>query len=808
LELVKKSKKKRFFAVCHRFDELYGSKHNNGDFVESTYQIIDGPGNNGDLVVSMQVKGNYTGYQHSPCFWLNDTSYYYGGYGMAWNGYPLGDSWIIEFALIPAHLPKLVNDSVASMPLVTSLARADYYGSVTGVLNLGDESKFKPMLEVLRLKDTKFKSFGPFLWMRDSAKVRTVLLPKDVIKIVALKMVGVPRDKAGLKLCINTMRSLVSPAKMSIPADMRLQCATYGAALAFVYGLEDEIIAFNRVCKSKYIRMYEHLGQAMSLKRFRCCLPFVSEPDWFVAAEEYNNTRTSMGGPTFDATKAWPEGLPGVECTRELVPRKKKSTMSKGTTEKIEDKPQFYPVCVTFSNYIPVVPYASHNNETIAINNRALVETPRADKALWGRLGTHSKSLLDKFTPISGFDVEGDFKAWNARFEKGRQRNQANAFEDLKKNPLTTEDFKRKSFVKRELTMKGGEEFEEFDPRAIQGNSDRLNAALGPFIYKFSKQLANVWNSDKDICYTSGMTAEQIGSWRGQFGAEDVTIIEIDESRYDTHQGEECYDFRNMFYKHCGIDHYGQAGFASTSMSKIFGYTSKGVKYSVPFTMSSGSPDTSCANSLINGIKTEYAVKSFGLKGFKMLVHGDDNLLVVRGQLSQDEQKALRNHIIDFNHRLGFKSKVTISTQWEHVEYCSSLFWPTHDGFVLGPKIGKRLPKIGFSLNKLELGEVKGMLLGLQIEAGYVPLIGSYAKHCLKFLSKTQKKDFIDKRSIYKSLAKSKHVLCDDTKLFFLERYGVAYDDCLSEFLSCLKGTVLGSCVEYRYLPIFIAKDL
>lgn len=737
----------------------------------------------------------------------------------------MGDSWLYKFTIVPRHLVgRIAIDADMPMSLISSLRRNDHHGNVSGVLTLGDETSFKPMLDVFKMRTAKIKSFGSYMWLSNETD-KYILLPKGLVEQVAIKMVGISRDKAGLKKCLNTMQTLVRSEKISIPNSMRLDCCIYGSAMAFLLCLEDEITVFNRLCTPSKIKLYEQLNNIMSLQSFDSIfdwLPFCGKNMSLsetlpgvanvrsvgaVTVDSYERDRSSQAGPTFDALKAWPNGLPGVESYKLLSKIRKGATLARVDREKIEDKPQFFPICTTFSNYIPVVPYASANNEAVSLANRALMEVPEPDQESWDYLKLWSIREKVRFKSIDSTDLDGDFKEWNDRFVKGRRTAQEAAWESLKTTPLHKGDFKRKQFVKRELTMKGGPDPEDFDPRAIQANEDRLNASFGPFVHKVSNQLKELWNPDYYITYTAGMTAEEIGSWRGQFGDQDVTLLEMDESRYDAHQGEQCYTLFDGVLQRCDIGDYGDAKLASTSMKKIQGYSSHGIKYSVDYTMTSGSPTTSVSNSYLNGIKTAYILHSFGLRNFRILVHGDDNLVAIHGIMSPERKANLEKYILETNKKLGFTTKLKIKHEWYEVEYCSSLFWPVTDGFVLGPKIGKRLPKIGFSLRKLDIGEVKGMLLGLRVEAGYIPVLGAYAKHQLGLLKKTAKKSYVDDRSVYKSLASSNHKPNDDTFSFFEERYGITAREAEEQLLSVLSKN-LTDCVDYNLLEDFTTKDL
>jgi hypothetical protein len=333
--------------------------------------------------------------------------------------------------------------------------------------------------------------------------------------------------------------------------------------------------------------------------------------------------------------------------------------------------------------------------------------------------------------------------------------------------------------------------------------------ALGPFIYKVSKMVTQQWNVENDICYTSGLTAEQIGSWRGQFGDRPVTLLECDESRYDAHQGEGAFLNQYSCYLRCGINQYYQAGEAIQSMRSITGYSRKQLKYRVPYTMTSGSPTTSVGNTINNATTLKFAIDTTypGLR-YKMIVHGDDSLVVFEGLLSKELQEKLLEGIKDLKHRLGFKTKAKFTTAWYDVEYCSSLFWPCDNGsYVLGPKLGKRLPKLGFSINRLSPGEVKGMLIALKIECQHIPVIRLYAERNLRYLKDVNKVDYVDPRKIYKSLATTRHRVDRDTEYFFLMRYGVTVEEAEKAYEKCC-GSTIKSMDNYGFIDLFSERDL
>jgi len=821
-------------AVVHIFDNCYGTLHDNGDFVESTYEMMV----NGDSIdVAMQVNGNLTPYKHSSMTWLKTTSISCSsGRSVCWNGDKYGDSWILTF--VPNPIRNIRVDSVVEMPLTTSLARKDHHGPVSGILSLGDESKFKPTLQALKLQTQSIHSVGSWFYMT-TKESKLVILPKGVIEEVAVEIAYRERNKKTLQLCVSKMRNLVNQRNMSIPVAMRLDCVIYGSAMAFVRCLEEEIVSFNSICSPRHMRLYAEMSRVLNMERFSginlADLLYRFNPCKHVGplSEEnetvnaYNSSRVSMPGPTFDAAKAWPDGLPGVESGKRIQEIRPGASISETSAEKIEDKPQFHAVCTTFSECIPVVPYASKNNEIVSLANRALKVVPVEEADEWDKFEQYCGAAIDKFRPVDPDLVEEHFVEWNERFPAPRRKLQAEAWESLKTLSLSQKDMLRKEFVKRELTLKShSREYTDFDPRAIQGNSDRLNVCHGPFIYQMTKQFKEQWplmkeNVDEDgvidvnsslgdprITYTGGLTAEEIGKWRSQF-SDDVVFIECDDSRLDCHKQSRSSKLWEKVLRKCGAEKYNHGEFFKAHMSfrQNRGYSSHGVKYSVPHTMTSGRADTSTGNSWETGMKYAYILDGAGVHDWRMVVHGDDMLCVVLQRLSRERLDGLIKTIETVGKRLGFTIEANLKLSWAQVEYCSGLFWPVDGGFVLGPKIGKRLPKMGFSLRKLGPGEVKGMLLGASIECCAIPVLRKYVKHQLSLMRQVKKAEWVDHRAVYKSLIKEKHSATEETAMFFYERYGVEMEDCEAALMKCLTSN-LTDCVSYPELDIFTAIDL
>ncbi len=811
LSLLLRSRCGVLFATLHRYDDVYGSDPNG----ESHYQYV---ASGKDLVVSVQVNGNLAPYVHPTMSWLSDGYFECDGYAMAWDAKQVNTTWIFKFIVTNTGLQ--VNPTF-DMSLVSSLDRNDHYGSVKGITTFDDEAKLKPALEVMNLTDKKMFSFGKFLWITDiMSTTRQILIPKSIVQHVALKMVGVTRDKAGLKMCIKEMKTYLNSSRMSIPISIKLDCAIYGSSLAFILHLRDEVLSFSQLCNSRYRRLSNMLNRAMTFETYICCTIPYFEPDHLMTPEavsKYNTERVSVPSEPFNAKKYWPNGLPGYESTKKLKNIRKKAIIKNHSTETQDfDDKQAYSVAITFSENIPRFPVSSINNETIGLCNRALMVVPKEDEAEWALVHKYTN-----FQVVVDFDSwpiteDGWFSDWNSLFPKGQQKRHLTAKAHLDQFGLEPKDFLRKSFAKREATLKGVHNIVDFDPRIIQGASDKYNVALAPWMRVFGKLLAAKWNIESRICYTSGLTGEDLGVWRSTFGNDEVTIIEIDHSRYDAHQGKYSVEFETKFYQAAGSDNFPLVKQALDGSRLTSGYTSHGVKYSVPYTRRSGDPNTSCGNSLVNGATADYVLSKvcmeLGLKThnqMRMLVLGDDNLIVLPGRLTSDQKYVMRLRMMQVYLKLGYEITMKIHDEWSQAEFCSSLFWPVSDGFVLGPKIGRRLPKLGWSLSNLKPGEVKGMMLGMNKEFSAIPVVRHYPKHCLKLLKYVKKIDYEDKDAKFKSTIKQNHQMSDDTKLFFYERYGYDLADVEEQFLKCLSQCdTINTCVSFPLLDELMLIDV
>jgi hypothetical protein len=193
----------------------------------------------------------------------------------------------------------------------------------------------------------------------------------------------------------------------------------------------------------------------------------------------------------------------------------------------------------------------------------------------------------------------------------------------------------RKAFLKYEKLLKFAQ---TYFPRLIESCHPAFNAMVGPWVYAFSKVLAEEWNPDRDgkYAYAAGASAESLGEWadRNQLGghwriivmgddsvvAEDGRMDETDFSVYDsTIRLEFVVAILNVLRDLYGMPQYVWQWTHDTFVAH-YGYTRFGIKYATTSRQTTGSPWTSVLNSIYNAMVQSYSrtynvpMTAFGMK--------------------------------------------------------------------------------------------------------------------------------------------------------------------------------------------------
>lgn len=839
LALLHKSRKRIFVATAHKFTGGYGQMHHNGDYFESQFAIV------APDIVEMSVKGNDHGaYRHDPSFWLETNYFVEGDKAMAWGYRQHGDTYVYTFCPAPTTLACGVISRELSL---FESARLDtHYGTVeTGV------DAYRPTVELLNITQTRVRSYGPLFWT--TRKRQDIFVPKTIINRLATFMVGKPRNKDTLQMCIRETKKLVDEKHMIMAEGLRTLLCIHCPALAFLIHLDDEVAAFNSLLEPDRVEAYNELAHALAqeprklglfesfCKRFasteRVIASYGTEsvvgrgnpkiddvdrsPSVLAAAisEAYNGDHEllttvkakAVGGFKFAAT-------PAVAVLKDM--RQRASVVIRGDEKPVkEGKTHIFQTSTVFADHAPICCAGTQHDDIVALRNRVVMAVPQSDTIYWAKMRERflAERAVDTERMYIDFNEARSFTAWNQSFPPGKRVQQSKAYQDLLSRPLSKKDFLRNTFCKKEKAVKlhyADGLLSEFVPRAIQGATHHANVALGPFISQVSKGLARQWDGAGKFYYTSGATGVSVGAWLHNHYQPGDYLVDIDFTSYDGTQNRDTFAFTKAFYEDCGIAQFPNALAVLDSHVEIHGFTRNNVEYRVNDGMCSGNPDTSCSNSLVTGVSAEFGYYNyFGTTdGIFIAAMGDDNTAVIPQHLmrgrSADELKA---HMIAHFYRLGFIAKVNVTDQLPKAEFCSGVFWPAlvegSETFVLGAKPGKQLTKIGYSLTAHPPSTVAGMMDGLKTAYAHVPLLWEYADIVRKKLPK-HATEYHDPESRYRIVAGTKAVSRSESLApFFEERYGLDLGVVTSSLRELLEGSDLDEMVHWTFLDVIVAID-
>lgn len=368
-----------------------------------------------------------------------------------------------------------------------------------------------------------------------------------------------------------------------------------------------------------------------------------------------------------------------------------------------------------------------------------------------------------------GEKIKTDFDAWNKRFPEVRRRLQEDSKLLVHSEGFRSKDFLRKSFVKREFMSNcicPECEFKIRHPRIIQAASDKVNSVLGPWMWQFSKKLSRDWSYKKPLCYASGMRNETIGDWFDYHISRigNCQMIESDLWRMDACTGEDALRFERNVYRSYGIPD--KALRVVNAQAETKGFTRFGIFYATSATRKSGDPNTSCGNSLINGSILWWALLDHGIKPhqFAIIVLGDDAaILVKRGLIDVSV-------VVDAYKRAGYIAKSKMHDEPRDGCFCSQHFWPTADGTVLGPKVGKLLVKAGWAHQESQnITTLRSMALGLWNCCSFIPVVNTYLSRIIQLTSGID----VEPSFLHMKHGKREHAMSPDVLTWFYRWYGL-----------------------------------
>jgi hypothetical protein len=386
------------------------------------------------------------------------------------------------------------------------------------------------------------------------------------------------------------------------------------------------------------------------------------------------------------------------------------------------------------SGLIPTVYTACTHNEECAMNGRVGKKVPSADKEwevnrFWNKA---TRVVGHVYSKVKRVKKGMEINKWSANYPPAkRDRLRALHRDGFDMPPLTAS-----SFVKREIAIVDTDQTHKKlkDPRFIQGCPEELNVVTGPYIKILTKNVKKALaprafvpseiRAGKQVIYMCGSNAEQVGQHLASSiqcvesvmdDDDSIVFIEDDESRFDLHIRKGAFDSIHSLYKTTLPPHIKKL--LLRRLSK--GRTAFGTKYTIPYTMQSGWPDTSLADTVANATM-KYFIHGVG-KNWISIVMGDDSVTVTTKKTlaSMGGVEGVKKAYESF----GMEIEIVIKEHVLDVEMCSSRFYPVGDTFVLMAKPGKRMATALTDLRKRNPQNSKSWIRGVAVGLNHAGLI-------------------------------------------------------------------------------------
>jgi hypothetical protein len=391
------------------------------------------------------------------------------------------------------------------------------------------------------------------------------------------------------------------------------------------------------------------------------------------------------------------------------------------------------------------------------------------------------------------------FQQWNAKYPTAQQVQHVKALQWLNIGDYNERlvDM-RGCFTKIEGVMKSTEAgVEKLAPRGIQSGSALRNVAVGPWCKAFSNRLAQAWavSNGGGLMYTSGSTAEEIGAaykkatdaLEGQLG-----ILEGDFARFDSTIHRRLLELEALIYKHTGCSDREYAAFMAAIGT--FGRDKWGTKYSVDGGRHSGDHNTSCGNSVLQGLAIIFCCAFFDASRTKsdvlptyleivlkfklaLPVLGDDNLLI--GNSEFIDQLPLAGLLLKLGLELEPKKHLGHDAKYK-ASFCSARFWPVDGGILVqGPGVGRGHVKSGWYVNAPVGVDIRTLVrsdaIGRLNDNSFIPFLGPMWRrmHALTQGLQTTRTAEMKRTHLHNAHAAEQHQACAETYHMLEVVYGL-----------------------------------
>jgi len=441
----------------------------------------------------------------------------------------------------------------------------------------------------------------------------------------------------------------------------------------------------------------------------------------------------------------------------------------------------------------PVVARACTHNAIVSTVNRCLGVTPRPTRN-WVR-GDSMDGFID-----AAFDADLTFEVpfrvysvyeWARRFPPRVCAELIQAHAELMDHGYCLKFLSRKrirkTFVKIEkiIDPKYLDDI-SYDPRLIQGATPQWQAASGPLVYSMYMWIKQQWHVQARVPLVTlgpGHTGDELGRWyrkalKYTCGMGDVKIFMCDFSRWDMTLTRDALGAEGLFYQKVFTGRMSEAqlkrlrGLITIGLDTMGVFVKDGTFYRSPGKRKSGDSNTTLGNSVLNAYATYLAFRKYGVDSFRMIVAGDDNLVITSAKVNirrvENEYRAL-----------GLQPKLNLVGQWA-AEFCSGRYYPVNEKpyYVHGPKIGRILARTGYSHNLLKPGTeyswLRSVCIGLRKNVQYIPILRVLIKRIIELTEGIMLMPIRDFE--FKFNVQGEYTMSDDAYYMVDEVYGLSRD--------------------------------
>jgi hypothetical protein len=435
---------------------------------------------------------------------------------------------------------------------------------------------------------------------------------------------------------------------------------------------------------------------------------------------------------------------------------------------------------------LPFVCRQCVHNELNAIRNR-MIFVHECDDNAWADARLARDWLHENVLP-SG-DVDVDIERWlthgTAAWERRLRKIHESDF------VLGKQDFGSKLFVKWEIVLKcpfWGPPLGK--SRIIMAKTDVFLYCTGPWIHARGLLVKAHLSTDSPFCYAAGHTPQEIGQWCfdqesrliGLWGK--VGYLDIDCTNYDGSQRLAALEHNR--YQRSRFNPPALLELCMASFKRFKARSFGGVVVSGLCVRNTGGADTSDGNSE-NGLDTwlGWLLTRFPEHDPRdlcaMVFMGDDNFMIVAPFVLQLAIREVEQYYLV----RGLNAKVNFRTHLSGAEFCSMLFLPHRNSYVLSPKPGRVLSKAFWRLKTSSTTPhqtwLSAVSAGLQHDCSHVPVLHGFVRWASRWLRPDQvawqKHLDEDRDAAYQFRNKTQLELSEEAWPWLAIRYGVGIDD-------------------------------